>query len=429
MTESAKLKKATYHLWTFTTSKLIAAFGGQVYAFAISFYILQMTGSAMSFATNIICNILPRTLLAPFAGYVADRYPRKTIIIAAQIATTLTVGGLLTYTLMVGLSLPAIYVTTVLLAITGTFSSVTFTSSITGLVDENRIQKAMSLNQMALSFAAIGSPAVGGLLYGFVSMPVILLAFIVASAIAVLLESTMDFELFAKRQIVEEDVRPSMFDSMKEGIQYIRKESIILSIIWISFVINFLFGAFQVGYAYILIEQFKMPSIHFGMTEGALALGMFLFSIYFSIRKEVRFPLLVAKWAIIALGIVMGLIAIPLMTPFPYNGLFAYYATMLFLFGSISMIINTPLQVMLLKRIDDDYKGRVFSILEAMSMALMPIGMVLFGMLYDHVPGQWILITSSIILVGVVLWMARPSVLRLAHPELRSSQNPSHMID
>ena len=106
-------KRATYHLWTFTISKLISSFGAQVYAFAISFYILQMTGSATSFATNLICSILPRTLIAPFAGYVADKYSRKTIVITAQIATTLAIGGLLTVSLTSGLSLVAIYITTV----------------------------------------------------------------------------------------------------------------------------------------------------------------------------------------------------------------------------------------------------------------------------------------------------------------------------
>ena len=166
MEDVLKLKRATYHLWTFTTSKIISSFGAQVYAFAISFYILQMTGSATSFATNLICNILPRTLIAPFAGYVADNYSRKAIVITAQIATTLAIGGLLAVSLTSGLSLIAIYTTTCVLSITSQFSGVAFTSSITGLVDEARIQKAMSLNQMSISFAAIGSPAVGGFYMG-----------------------------------------------------------------------------------------------------------------------------------------------------------------------------------------------------------------------------------------------------------------------
>ncbi|MGN7386462.1 MFS transporter [Sporosarcina sp. SAFN-015] len=419
MSEVIKLKRATYHLWTFTISKLISSFGAQVYAFAISFYILQLTGSATSFATNLICSILPRTLMAPFAGYVADRYSRKTIVITAQIATTLAIGGLLTVSLTLGISLLAIYATTAVLAITSTFSGVTFSSSITGLVDEARIQKAMSLNQMSISFAAIGSPAIAGVLYGTVPMPVFLIIYMTASMIAVLLESTMNFKLFAKRkEVVEGAPKESMLQSMKAGFSYLKLQPVLMAIIWISLFINFLFGAFMVGHSFILIEKLKMAPEHFGLIDGALAVGMLLMSLYLSMRKEVKFPLLVGKRGIIGMAFLMSGVALPLIISLPYSLMFAYYATLLFGFGLTQIIVNTPLMVMMQKTIDDDYKGRVFSILETMAMALMPLGMVLYGFLYDVLPAPWILIVSSLLLIGVVLVLARPSVVRMAHPEL-----------
>lgn len=422
MQEVLKLKKATYHLWTFTISKLISSFGAQVYAFAISFYILQLTGSATSFATNLICNLLPRTLVAPFAGYAADRYSRKTIIITAQVASTLAIGGLLIVSLTSGLSLIAIYTTTVVLSITSTFSGVTFSSAITGLVDEGRIQKAMSLNQMSISFAAIGSPAVGGLLYGTVSMPVFLIMYMIASIIGVFLESTMNFKLFAKRkEMVDGEPKESMMQSMKAGLAYLKLQPILMTLIWIALFINFLFGAFQVGYSFILIEKMKMVSTHFGLTEGAFAVGMLLLSIYLTMRKEVKYPLLVSKRGILGMGAVMGSVAIPLLIPMHYNFMFGFYAFVMFSFGATIIIVNTPMQVMMQKMIDDDYKGRVFSILETMSMALMPLGVVIYGFLYDIFPAQWILIVSSLILIGVILVLARPSVMIKAHPELGNS--------
>jgi MFS transporter, DHA3 family, macrolide efflux protein len=419
MEESYKLKKATYHLYTFMISKLISSFGAQVYAFAISFYILQLTGSATSFATNLICNILPRTLISPFAGAITDKYSRKMIVITAQIVTTLTVVGLLIVTVTSGLSLVSIYITTCILAITSTFSGVAFTSSITRLIDKDRIQKAMSLNQMSISFAAIGSPAIGGLLYGTVSIPVFLIIYIVASSIAILLESTMNFKLFSsQKQPVEQEKKETIFQSIKEGIRYLKLHPIIVTLVWISLLINFLFGAFEVGYSYILINQLKMESQHFGFTQGAFSIGMLLMSIYFSIRKEVRFPFLVSKRGILAIAICMGAISLPLLFSLSYWTVFIYYIVVMFSFGSMIIVINTPLQVMLQKIIDDDYKGRVFSIIETMAMALMPLGMVIYGFLYDVFPGQWILLLSATTLIVVVLIMARPSVIRKVHPEL-----------
>ncbi|WP_298469943.1 MFS transporter [uncultured Psychrobacillus sp.] len=419
MEEIVKLKKATYHLWTFTISKLISIFGAQVYAFAISFYILQLTGSATSFATNLICSILPRTLLAPFAGYAADKYSRKGIIIGAQIASSLAIGGLLIFSINAELSLIAIYITTVILSITSTFSGVTFSSSMTGLVDEARIQKAMSLNQMSISFATIGSPAVGGILYGTVPMPVFLGIYLTASIIAVILESTMNFKLFATRkEVVEGAPKESMLQSIKEGFKYLMKQPTIKVIIFISLIVNFLFGAFQVGYSFILIEKLKLDPVHFGYTEMAFAIGMLLMSIYFSSAKELKYPLLVSKWSIVGTGFLLGAIATPLLMNMSYFGTVVFYIIVLFVFGVSMMITNTPIMVMMQKTIDDDYKGRVFSILETGSMALMPLGMVVFGFLYDVLSAELILITSGVLLVATVLVLARPSVIRKAHPEL-----------
>ncbi|MBP2242678.1 MFS family permease [Cytobacillus eiseniae] len=419
MENAFMLKRATYHLWTFTISKLISSFGAQVYAFAISLYILQLTGSATSFAANLICSILPRTIIAPFVGYVADNYSRKMIIIAAQIATTFAIGGLLFVSINYGLSLAAIYTTTCVLSITSTFSGVTFSSSITGLVDEARIQKAMSLNQMSISFASIGSPAIGGLLYGAVTMPVFLVIYMIASFFALILESTMNFKLFAKRkEKTAEQSKESMRQSMKAGIAYMKLQPLLMTVIWIALLVNFLLGAFEVGYSFILVEKLKIDPQHFGLTQGAFAVGMLMMSIYFSVRKEVMFPLLVSKRGILGMGAILSGISLPLIISLSYGVVFAYYAVIMFGFGVIIIIVNTPLQVMLQKQIDDDYKGRVFAIFETMAMALMPLGMVLYGYLYDVLPPQWILVVSSILLISIVLILARPSVLAKVHPQL-----------
>lgn len=423
MDEIEKLRKATYHLWTFTISKLISTFGSQVYAFAISFYILQSTGSATSFALNLICNLLPRTLISPFAGVAADKYSRKKIVIGAQIATTIAIGGLLVFSIVSGLSLVAIYTTTVVLSLTSTFSGVTFTSSISGLVDQDRLQKAMSLNQVSISFAAIASPAVGGILYGAVSMTVFLIVYMVASIIAILCESTMNFNLFANRkEKSESENSETVWQSMKAGISYLKLQPIIMIMIWISLLINFLFGAFEVGYSYVLIEKFKVASNHFGFTQGAFAIGMLVFSIYFSMRKEVRFPFLLSKWGVIGMGFIIGAVSLPLFSIFPYVGLVSYYIGIMFALGSLVIVVNTPLHVLLQKQIDDDFKGRIFSLLETMAMALMPLGMVLYGLLYDMFPAQWVLIGSSVMLIVIVLILARPAVVRKAHPELANHQ-------
>ncbi|WP_270577652.1 MFS transporter [Caldibacillus thermoamylovorans] len=423
MTEAQKLKRGTYHLWTFMTSKLISTFGANVYSFAISFYILQLTGSATNFALNLICSILPRTIAAPFAGYVADNFPRKRTIILAQAASVLAIAGLLTVSLMNGLSLTAIYITTCLLSLTSTFSGITFTSSISGLVDENRIQKAMSLNQMSISLASIVAPALGGILYGAVSIPVFLIIYLIASLVALILDSTMDFQLFAKRSHVPVagQEKEKLWVSLKEGFAYLKTKPVIQTIIFIALFINFFFGSFQVGYSFVLIEKLGMKSEHFGILEGAFAVGMLLLSVYLTIRKEIKYPLITAKYGIIGLALVIGGIAVPLLVPFSYQAMFVFYLILMLAIGSFLTIINTPIGVMMQKSVDDDFKGRVISILETMAQVLMPLGTVIYGFLYDWVAAEWVLFISAGIIIGIALFMLRPSVIANAYPERKNA--------
>lgn len=423
MTEAQKLKRGSYHLWTFMTSKLISTFGANVYSFAISFYILQLTGSATNFALNLICSILPRTIAAPFAGYVADNFSRKRTIILAQAASVLAIAGLLTVSLMNGLSLPAIYITTCLLSLTSTFSGITFTSSISGLVDENRIQKAMSLNQMSISLASIVAPALGGVLYGAVSIPVFLIIYLIASLVALILDSTMNFQLFAKRSHVPVtgQEKEKLWVSMKEGFAYLKTKPVIQTIIFIPLFINFFFGSFQVGYSFVLIEKLGMKSEHFGILEGAFAVGMLLLSVYLTIRKEIKYPLITAKYGIIGLALVIGGIAVPLLVPFSYQAMFVFYLILMLAIGSFLTIINTPIGVMMQKSVDDDFKGRVISILETMAQVLMPLGTVVYGFLYDWVAAEWVLFISVGIIIGIALFMLRPSVIANAYPERKNA--------
>ncbi|MEC1179631.1 MFS transporter [Metasolibacillus meyeri] len=242
-----KLKKVKYHLWAFPISKLTSSFGALVYAFAISLYILKETGSATSFALSLICSAVPRVLVGPFAGYLADNYSRKVIVLAGQNTSIVAIGGLLIVSLMSGLSLLAIYISTVITSIASQFSGISLSASITRLFDESRIQRAMSLNQISVSLSSIGSPVIAGLLYRYMSMSVFLILYMATSIISVILISTMDFDLFITRKSRTDEPKESMWQSIRMGISHLRDQPIIMTMLWVVFIVNFLFDAFQIG--------------------------------------------------------------------------------------------------------------------------------------------------------------------------------------
>lgn len=415
MNETEKLRKATYHLWTFTASKMIAMLGANVMAFGFSLYILAMTGSAMSFATNMICSVLPRALVAPLAGYVADNFSKKRTILLAQAGTILTVGGLLIYTETVGMSVYAIYIATVFNTICSAFSGVTFSSAIATLVNPERLQRALSFNQLSMSVAAIGGPVIGGMMYGFFNIDIFLMVNIVAYIMAFCLEATMDFKLYSTRG---EDVKKEkVWEGLKGGFHYIKQRKVIKTIMWVALWINLFFSAIAVGGTYIIIELLKVKSTHFGFIEASGAAGMLIASLYFATRPEVKAPLRFSKISLLLLAGSLALAIIPLVTNFSYIAIVSFYLIIYFIFAIFEMGINMPIGVYMQKIISEEFRGRVFGLMETMAMSMMPIGMVVYGVLYDAIPATIILPVTSVIIITISLVMLRTSILKEAHPE------------
>ncbi|MGN7478904.1 MFS transporter [Solibacillus silvestris] len=421
MTDHGKLKKATYHLYTFLVSKMIGSLGSHVYSFGISMYILSMTGSSLSFALNIILSYLPRTIVSPIAGLIGDRVSRKRLVLGGQAGVILTVSTLLLYTHEFGLSLIAVYTATVFNSIFSTFTSVAFSASIANLVDEARLQKAMSFNQLSYSISGISGPIFGGMLFGFVSMEIFLFIFIIAAVITITLEATMDFELFKKHATGTDVKQETMLESFKAGFRYVNKKPVIKAILWVALWLNLFFMSVNVGGDYILLTLLKLDPKLIGITEAGGAVGVLVTSLYFASRANVKYPLQLVKRSTLITSLIVILAGLPLVLQLSNTFNFIYYFIIMFIFGSLGVVTNTPLGVMFQTSIDEEYRGRVFGIIEMMSMSAMPVGTLMYGVLYDILPAQHVLFVSGLILTGLVLLLLRPSIVEMAHPELKKT--------
>jgi MFS transporter, DHA3 family, macrolide efflux protein len=428
MNEQLKYKKGTYHLYTFLVSKMIGTLGSHVYAFGISLYILSLTGSSLSFATNILLSYLPRTIISPIAGLFGDRIPRKWLVLGGQAGVILSVSTLLLYTHTVELSLIAIYITTVFNSIFSSFSSISFSASIANLVDEGRLQKAMSFNQLSQSISGIGGPVVGGMLYGFVSMEVFLAAFIIAAVITLTLESTMNFTLYKKETSTNASEKETMLQSLKAGFLYVGKQNILRAILWMALWINLFLTSINIGGSFILVTILELDSKLIGFVESGAAIGMLGTSIYFASRSNVKHPLVFIKRSLLVMSSLLLFAAVPLFFNFSTISNFSYYFMIMLLFGVLGVLINTPIGVMMQLSVDEEYRGRVFGIVEMMSMAMIPFATIFYGFLYDVLPAEWILIVSGATLIICVLFLLRPSIIEMAHPELKKEQ-PSEVIE
>ncbi|GEK34232.1 MFS transporter [Kurthia sibirica] len=392
--------KANRNLITFFVSKMLTSLGFTVFSFGISLYILALTGSALSFATNIVFNVLPRALAAPFAGYVADRFSKKKIVILSMTGITLSVVSLIVYTALYGMSVYAIYTITAIFSTIGAFNGVAFSSAIPSLVGKNRIQKAMSFNQISYSIGGIGGPVIGGMLYGFVSMQVFLIIMASAYFIALLLEASMNFTLF---EVPLTKKKESMSESMKQGWAYLQTQPIVKSLLWMNLSLNFFASAISVGVVFILVEKLDIASNYIGMIQGCGAVGMLIASIYLSMKRQMDHAIPFIKKSALGVCFFMALLALPLFFDFTQSMYFLYYSALLLCLSAMTICTNTPIGVMIQKYVDDEYRGRVFGIIETISIGSGPIGALLFGLLFDFVDARILLIIVAVSLASLLL--------------------------
>ncbi|MBS4172895.1 MFS transporter [Bacillus sp. FJAT-49736] len=408
--EIRKIRRAQRNLYTFLVSKMLTSLGFGVFNFGISLYILSITGSALSFATNIMFNVLPRALAAPLAGYVADHFPKKRIVILSMSGITLSVGVLIIYTLIFGISVPAIYTITTIFSIIGAFNGVAFSSSIPNLVGKERLQKALSFNQISYSIGGIGGPAIGGMLFGFISMKVFLFVMMIAYFIALCLEVTMDFTLF---EVKLKKQKESMAKSMKEGFQYLRTKPLVQTLLMATLWINFFSSAVSVGLVFVLVQKLSIPSSHVGFIQGAGAIGMLIASLYLSVRN-LKKPFMFIRRSSFLMCTIIVCLSIPLFLSLNGVHTFVFYSVMMLFFSAMSIGANTPMGVVIQQSIDQEHRGRVFGMMETLSVGTGPLGSLLFGALFDAVDPKVIFLCAGIFLFCLLLWLLRLSKLTTA---------------
>ncbi|EEM97074.1 MFS transporter [Bacillus thuringiensis] len=398
-----KMKIATRNIILMMIGKMTSLLGAGIYTFAMGLYVLKTTGSGMGFATTLICGSIPRLICGPIAGAVADRVNRKWLVIGTDLLSSLTMLIMFILATTFGPSLLFIYVSAALLSICASFYSVALTSSIPSLVDEGRIQKASALNQTAASLSNILAPIIGGVVFGFFSIKSFFLLNSITFFLAVIVQLFIVFDLY-KKDMAES--KEHFLTSIKEGFSYVKRQHEIYGLMKIAVGVNFFASALFVSLPYIIVQNLHLSSKQLGVVEGMLAVGMLIGAIALSVRKEVNNPFRSVYIGLFLFASLSLCTVFPLVVTIPKVASFIYYIAFMMLTGISMMVVNIPMQVHLQKTTNPNYLGRVFGLLETISTAIAPLGMIVYGLLLDMLPTSIVMMTLGgglllVVLVGV----------------------------
>ncbi|MBC6974100.1 MFS transporter [Bacillus sp. Xin] len=396
----SKMKVETRNIILMMIGKISSLLGAGIYTFAMGLYVLKTTGSGVGFAITLICGSIPRMICGPIAGAVADRVNRRWLVIGADLLSSVIMFTMFALSTLFGLSLLFIYVSAALLSICASFYSVSFTASIPTLVNSERIQQASSLNQTATALSTILAPVIGGMVFGLFSMKFFFLLNGITFFLAVIVQLFIAFDLY---NVQGEQDKAHFLSSIKEGFSYVKRRDDMYTMLKVFIWVNFFGSALFVALPYIIIQNLRLPSQQLGIVEGMLAVGMLVASVILSMRKEMNNLFRAVRIGLLILAGLYLFTVFPLLVTIPKTISFIYYIIFMLIFGMTSISINVPLQVYVQKTTDSQYLGRVFGLIETISTAITPLGIILYGFLLDIMPTSIVMIISAIGVWMVVL--------------------------
>ncbi|HWK22709.1 MAG TPA: MFS transporter [Ureibacillus sp.] len=384
-------KREIKNLVLFSSGKVVSVFGSSIYNFAISFYVLKLTGSALSFTITLLLGILPMILINPFAGVIADKVNKKRLIILMDFLSGILLIAVFLISHFIGFNLLLVYITAFCLTVFVTFFGVGMEAAKPNIVSQNRLMNINSIGKIIDSVSSILGPMLGGVVFAFFDIRIFIIFNGICFIISGLSMLLIDFEL--NRPLIvplKETVNISFIKDIKEGFYYLYDQKNIMGLFLLLISLNFFLSlAITIPVPYIINTILNLGSRAFGVIEASLPVGLIVGALVVKKLTEKLPYSELMKLLTIFLSICMIAAGAPLIfenmpfSPFVYG---LYYCLIMFCLGIIIAFIDIPIAYFMQKEIPEDYRGRVMSIGISIGKTMTPVAMVVSGSLLELIP-------------------------------------------
>jgi predicted MFS family arabinose efflux permease len=353
----------------FFGGQLVALVGSWMQQVAQAWLVLSLTNSPLRLGLVGSLSFAPVLLFAIVGGAVADRLPKRRLLVATQ-----TVLAAQTFTLAAlvwtgHVQYWHVCVLAIVYGIANTIDLPTRQSFVVELVGRADVPNAVALNSAAFNAARIVGPAIGGLLIaraGVAPAYVINgLAFVVVITALLLVRA---------RGAPLPRTGASIAAEIGEGLAYARRTPRIMLVLAVLFVISitvFNFSIYVPLFARNVVQRgpeglgLLMASVGVGAIGGALTLGL--------LQSPSMVLLFVTGFLSCA-----GLLVMSTLRDF------AAAAFTLFLLGWVSVIVVTGCNVALQLSAPDALRGRIMSLHTFIYGGVFPIGAFSVGSISEH---------------------------------------------
>lgn len=413
------LRQRNFRLFWF--GQMVSSIGTYMQGIGQAWLVLQLTHSALQLGVVGALQYLGVLLFSVFGGVFADRWPRRRILLCTQTAAMLQ--ALLLWALIAtgALQLWHLYLLATLLGLTSSLDAPARQAFVVELVGRADVSNAVALNSSLGNLARVIGPGLGGVIIAASGVTSLFLlnglSFLAVIAGLALIDSRKLYTQ-APRHTGEGEPQTT-WQSLREGVNYIRKTPTIALLIVVSGLV-LLFGSnFSVVLPLVATRVLDVGPSGFGFLSAAFSVGALIAALLMAWgarRPTIRWVLLSA----LAFAVLLAVFALS-----------RSYPLSLALIASVGFMEDSfaTLSVVILQMVTPDHlRARVMSVCILFFDGSVPLGYTLTGWLSDTWGVSIALLICALLTLIVVAggWLWRQRVaLEVAEPARRLSRGSS----
>ncbi|MFE3140755.1 MFS transporter [Streptomyces scopuliridis] len=362
----SSLKIRNYRL--FATGAVVSNIGTWMSRITQDWLVLSLTGSSAAVGITTALQFLPMLLFGLYGGVIADRYPKRQLLLFTQSAMGLCGLSLAVLTLSGHVQVWHVYLIAFLLGMVTVVDNPSRQSFVSEMVGPGQLRNAVSLNSANFQSARLIGPAVAGVLITTVGSG---WAFMLngLSFIAPLVGL-----LLMRQHELHKSVRvPRGKGQLREGLRYVRGHpELIWPIVLIGFIgtFGFNFPIWLTAYAH---EVYDGGAGLYAFFNILMAAGSLAGALLAARRSSSRLRLLVL--AAMAFGVLEIVVSFS-----PWVWLFSL---LLLPIGMLGLTTNISANTSVQMASDPEMRGRVMSLYMMVFVGGTPIGGPLLGWVTD----------------------------------------------
>jgi MFS family permease len=376
----------------FFGAALVSNTGGWLQSIAAPFLLYEVTRSNTWLGLAGFASLSPGILLAPVAGILADRYPRRRILLATQCLHASVALGLCLLAVSGAANAPRILA---LLLVGGVANGVQMTSwqsYVPLLVPRESLADAVRLNSSQFTISRALGPALGGVVLASAGAAVAfgLNAASFAVVIAVL-------ALGRPRVTTWSSDAPAL-EQLREGLRAVARNAALRTAVLTAFAVALLGQSVMSLAAGLAAEVFGVREIGLGAMTSMFGTGAMLGALAIAFFPEAGRRSGMTQAGLFAYAAGLGLVAATRQLGFGLAGFLLMGVSHVL----VTISLNTSVQV----QVADELRGRVMSLYLMGIFAGIPLGALVLGSLGDALGLQtavWVA-ASGIGLFALIGW-------------------------